>query len=97
MGLALAAQHDVEAVGQAIHGVGAAHVQARDQALYRVRVGDGLDDRAQRDQRVAFEIQLGDQARGDRRATDGEMDMRRAPVIGAVAPRVGAGLDGAEL
>ncbi|MNN07516.1 hypothetical protein D3C81_1203430 [compost metagenome] len=96
MGLALAAQHDVEAVSQAVHGVGVAHVELGDQLLHGFWVGDRLDDRALGDQWVALEVQLGNQLGGDRRAADAEMDVRRAPIIRAIAPWVRAGLDGTE-
>jgi len=92
----LAGKADIKRQSQAIHGIGHAHVQAGDQALHRVRVGDRLDDRAHGDERITFEIQLGNQARGNRGATDGDMDMRRAPIVGTVAPWVGAGLNGWE-
>jgi len=43
------------------------------------------------------EIHLRDQARQHARAEQRKMDMRRAPRIVVVRPRVGAGLDGLEL
>src|SRR5512134_3757755 len=54
IGRLLSAQHDVEAVGQAIEGLHALHVELRDQAGDRLRIPDGVDDDAARDQRIAF-------------------------------------------
>ena len=67
-----------------------------DQRLDGGLVGDRRDDRAFPDHRVALEIHLGDQPLREAMAEDREMDMRRAPVVDAVRPGIGAGLDGAE-
>ena len=48
------------------------------------------------DQRVALEVHLRDQPLHPALARDRVVDVRRAPVVDAVAPRVGAGLDGAK-
>src|SRR5690348_5118951 len=56
-----AAQHDVEAIGQAVEGLHLVHVQFRDQAVDRLRVLDRVDDDAAPDQRIAFEIDLRDE------------------------------------
>src|SRR5690606_39287787 len=46
----------------------------------------GADDRAHGHQRIALEVQLGDQTGGNGRTTDGKVDVRRTPVIGTIAP-----------
>ena len=60
-------------------------------------VRDGVHDRTDRDQRIALEIHLGDQPLREAGAEQREMDMGRAPAVDVVAPRVGAGLHGAEI
>ena len=59
-------------------------------------VGDGADDGALPDHWITLEIHLGDEALREGVAEDREVDVRRAPVIGAVGPGIGAGLNGAE-
>ena len=61
--------------GERIHRDGRLHVERGDQRLYRRSIGNGADDRAGPDQRVAFEIHLGDQPLRERAAEDREMDV----------------------
>ena len=51
------------------------------------------EDRATGDQRVAFEVHLRDQPLHPAVARDRIVDVRRSPVVDAVAPGVGAGAD----
>ena len=60
------------------------------------RIVDRAHDRALPDHRIALEIHLGDQPLRKAVAEHRKMDMRRAPVVGAVRPRIGSRLDGAE-
>ena len=53
--------------------------------------------RTERDQRVALEIQLGDQPLAKAVAEDRHVDMHRPPVIAAIRPGIGARADGQEL
>ena len=50
-----------------------------------------------RDEWVALEVHLRDQALREGLAEYREVDVRRAPTVGVVAPWVGAGFDGAEV
>ena len=59
-------------------------------------LGDGLDDGAPPDQRIAFEIHLGDQPLGEAVAKNRKMDMRGAPIVDAIWPGIRTGLDRAE-
>ena len=90
---ARAAQHDVEPVGQQSSWHERVAVERRDQPLDRRLVVDRVQDRARRDQRIAFEVHLRDEPLHPARARDRIVDVRRAPVVDAVAPRVGARLD----
>ena len=55
-----------------------------------------MHDGAFGNQRIAFEIHLGDQPLGKGGAKHRDMDMRGAPVVHPVAPRIGAGFHRAE-
>src|SRR5690606_17480249 len=91
-----AAQYDIELVGAHVHRNGRIHVEWRHQSLDCILVRDRLDDRADPDQRVTLEIHLRDQPLCEAMAENGEMDVRRAPVIHPVRPWIGTGLDGLE-
>jgi hypothetical protein len=67
-----------------------------DQACAGGLVGDGLQDGVVAEERVAGEVHLGDQALGEGRAEEREVDVRGPPGVGVVAPGVGARLDGGE-
>ena len=58
----MAAQNKVEAVGQTIQRHGSVHIQLGDQRAHGVVIINGSDDRALFNQRIAFELHLGDQA-----------------------------------
>src|ERR1700692_1592682 len=88
-----AAQHQVEAVAERPFGFAQHGVVLRDQPLARTLIRGALEDRVVAEQRVAREVHLGHQPRHKAGSEDAEMDMRRAPRIGAVAPGIGAGLD----
>ena len=60
-------------------------------------VRDRVVDRVLPEQRVAREVHLGDQPLGEGPAEQAEVDVRGAPRVVVVAPRVRAGLDGEEL
>ena len=92
---ALAAQDDVEAVGAAVELDEGADVLERDQAADLLLARRDAEDRAAPDQRVALEVHLRDQALHPAVAGDRVVDVRRPPVVDAVAPGIGAGLDGA--
>ena len=75
----------------------AVQVELADQALARLRVGHRVEDRVEGEQRIAGEVHLRDQPRQEGRPEQREVDVRRAPGVGVVAPGIGAGLDGDEL
>src|SRR6185369_7324574 len=81
------AQHDVEAVCQAVERLHALHVQLRDEAGNRRRILDRVDDGAARDQRIALEIELRDQALHEGMAEDRQMDVGRSPGAAIVRER----------
>ena len=90
---ALAAQDDVEAVGAAVELDEGADVLQRDQAADLLLARRDAEDRAAADQRVALEVHLRDEPLHPAVAGDRVVDVRRPPVVDAVAPRVRAGLD----
>src|SRR5260221_11460662 len=91
-----AAQNDVEAVAERILGLAEVRIVARDQTRARFSIGRALKDWIEVEERIAREIHLGDETRGEGRPEDGEMDMSRPPGVMGVAPRIGARLDGQE-
>src|SRR5690554_3400601 len=96
VGLQFTAYHQVETIGQAVHRVTAGHIQTTDHGLDGVAILDGIDDGALRNQRVAFEVHLGDQAGGDRQSHHRDVNVGRTPAIHIVGPGVRTRLDGAE-
>src|SRR5690606_24165294 len=68
----------------------------RGQHLHGFRIVQRARDRAQRDQRIALEIHLGDQALRETAAEDREVDVRRTPVVRTIRPRIRTRLNGAE-
>ncbi|CPR13583.1 hypothetical protein BN971_04895 [Mycobacterium bohemicum DSM 44277] len=95
-GPAAARHHDVPPVAGGVFRLGDGVVIARDQSSARVGVEDRLEDRVQVQQRVTRKVHLGDQALGERGSEHREVDVRRAPRVAVVTPRVRAGLDGQE-
>src|SRR3569623_538429 len=92
----LAAQHDVEAVAQRPFGLGILEIERRDHAHPRLLVRDRVENRIEREQRVAREIHLRHQAGDEGMTEHREMDVGGAPRIVVIAPGIGAGLDGDE-
>ena len=89
----VAADHEVEPVAERPLRLCQAEVERRHHALPRARVGNRLQHRIVRKQRIVGEEHLRDQPRQERRAEDREMDVRRTPGVRMVSPRIGAGLD----
>ena len=69
-------------------------VPVHDELIDRLLRLDRADDGAKRDQRITLEIHLGDQPLAEGGAEDREMDMRRAPAVVGIRPRIGARADG---
>jgi hypothetical protein len=88
-----AAQHDVEAKAEGPLRLGQLDVERGEQPGARLRVGDRLVDRVDREQRIAGEVHLGDQPRSPRRAEQREVDVVGTPGVVVIAPRVCARLD----
>ena len=92
----MAAQHQIEAVGQAVQRHGGVHIQLGNQRAHRIVAAYRLQDGATNEQRIAFEIHLRDQPLRERLAGEREVNMRRTPVADLIAPGVRARLDGAK-
>src|SRR5687767_434706 len=91
-----AAQHDVEAVGEAVERPHRVHVELGDQAVDCLRVLDGVDDDAALDQRITLEIELRDEALHEGMAEGRQVDMRRPPGAAVVRKGIWPWPDGAE-
>src|SRR4029079_695100 len=90
---ARAAQHDVEAVREAVELYGIVAVEHGDELADRGLARYRAQDRALRNQRIALEVHLRDQPLRPAVARDRIVNVRGSPVVDAVAPRVRAGLD----
>src|SRR5216683_5256905 len=91
--LAATAQHDVEAIAERVFGLGDFKVEAGDQAIARGLIGDAVEYRIERQERIARKVHLRDEARGEPRSEQRVVDVVRAPGVLMVAPGIGAGLD----
>src|SRR4029077_818708 len=93
-GSLVAGDDDVPSVAARVFGLSQVMVVGGDQPLACNGIHDGLVDRIQTEQLVAREIHLGDQTLGEGSSEYREVNVRWAPSISVIAPRVGAGLDG---
>src|SRR5215831_531934 len=91
----LPADDDVEPVSECPVRLRQLHVESRDRPLPGV-LRDGIENRVEREERVAGEVHLRDEPIGERTAEERKMDVIRAPGVRVVAPRVCARLDGDE-
>src|SRR5437763_14076699 len=76
-GRVAAAQHDVSVVAEGPLGLGQLDVEVGDQPLPGLLVGHRVEDRVERQQRVAREVHLGTQPLGERAGDEREVDARR--------------------
>ena len=67
-------------------------LEAADEPVARLRVADRVEDRVEREQRVAGEVHLRDQPLADRPAVEREVDVVRPPGVRMVPPRYAPGL-----
>src|SRR5262245_12080207 len=95
-GGAAPAEHDVEAEPERPGGLGQVELERADQTLASLLVADRVEDRIEREERIAREVHLGDEPIGNRAAEDREVDVGGAPGVRMVLPRVRPGLDGDE-
>src|SRR5262249_26719813 len=93
---ASAAQNDIEAIGQCVERYAGVEVERCNKPARRLRVRDRPEHGVVRQQWVAFEIHLSDEALRESRTEQGKVNVSGAPAVDEVAPRVGAGLDGAK-
>jgi hypothetical protein len=91
-----AAENDVELEAQGLFRFRGFPVEFGDQAIAGVLIGDAIEDGIEGQQRIAGEIHLRDQARGEGGPKHGEVNMRRTPGVMVVFPGVGAGANGDE-
>src|SRR5712671_6882009 len=85
-------QDDVPPVARGPFVLGKIVVIVRDQAIARLLISDRLVDRVEREQRITREVHLGDHPLGEIGSEQREVDMRRAPRVEVVFPRVGTRL-----
>ena len=91
-----AAHHDVELIAERVERHRRLHIEERDEAIAGAFVGGAVEDRIVGHQRIAGEIHLRDQARGESGAEDGKVNVRGAPGVVVILPGVRAGFDGDE-
>ena len=90
------AHHDVELIAERLQRHRCLPIEERDEAIARAFIGGAVEDRIVGHQRIAGEVHLRDQARGERGTEDGEVNVRSAPGVVVILPGIGAGLDGDE-
>src|SRR6266481_4420291 len=95
-GFVTAAQDDIEPVAKAVFRDGRFPVEQGDQPFSRCLASDTVEYWIKRQERVAREIHLSDQAGSKGRPENREMDMCWTPGIVMVAPRVFARTNGFE-
>ena len=78
-------------------GIVASRSKLRDHAIARPLIGNRIEDRVERKQRVARKIHLGDQTRNEGVPEQREMDVGRAPSVIVIAPGIGTGFHRDEL
>ena len=88
-----ASQHDIKRVGKGMVGLSAPHIESRDQALASSFIGNAVEDGIERLERVAWKVHLCDEPRKNAGAKEGKVNVRWAPCVVVILPRVGSGLD----
>src|SRR5918997_645501 len=86
-------QHHVELVRERPLRHGFTEVEVGDHPLPVPRVAHRVEDRVLEEQRIAREVHLRHEARGERVSEQGEVDVGGAPGVGMVLPGVRARLD----
>ena len=89
-------EDDVEFVAKGVIADGGVPVELGDEAVARRFIGDAIEYRIVREQRVAGKIHLRDHAGGESRTENGEVNMRGAPGVVVIAPGIRAGANGYE-
>src|SRR5690349_15618573 len=92
-GLAAPAQHNIEAVGEALQRARCVEIEPCGQTICRRVVGDGRDDGIVGDERIALEIHLGYQSLRKAGSEHRKMDVGRPPAVDAISKRICARLD----
>src|SRR5260370_10874506 len=87
-----AAQNKLKMISEGVAGNSGVPVKMGYQAIARVLVGDAVKNGVKGQQRIPRKIHLRDQAREQSRAKKRKVNVRRAPGIGMILPRVSAGL-----
>ena len=89
-----ATQHNVKTIAERPLRLGRFQVKFRDQTLPRLFIRNRLQNGIIRKERIAGKIHLRNQSRDECRPKQRKVDMRRAPCIVVIAPRIGARLNG---
>src|SRR5260221_6872744 len=82
------AQHDVEAIGERVRRPSVLEIEGRDQPRARLLVGEAVVHGIEAQQRIPGKVHLRHHAGQEGLAEQREMDVRRAPGVVVVAPRV---------
>src|SRR4051794_1931173 len=80
------AQNNVESIAERLQRNGGVPIELGDQAVACRFVRGAVEDRIEGNQRIAGKKHLRDQSRGERRAKDRHVNVRRTPCILGVRP-----------
>src|SRR5580700_1076256 len=86
-----AAENDVKVISQSMTGHRGVPVKKRDQAIARVLVGNAVENRIEPQQRIARKIHLRDETREQPGTKERKVNVRWAPGVRMILPRVRAG------
>src|SRR6266849_862777 len=87
------AKDDVPPVGECPFRLGGFWIESRNEQVATPGITDRVEDRVERPERVAREVHLRHEPARELGAEQREVNVRRTPSVGMVAPRIGAGLD----
>src|SRR5215475_3350687 len=91
------AQHNIETISQGKSRSRMFPIKGRNQPPLGVFVGHAVVDGVEFEQRITWEVHLRDQPAQQARSKQRKMNVRWAPRIMMIAPRVGSRLDGRKL
>src|SRR5205823_3722459 len=94
--VAAAAEDDVPRVAERPFRRRRPEVEPGDEQRPRPRIAHRVEDRIEREEGIAREVHLRDEALRESTAEDREVDVRGTPGVLVVAPRIRARLDGDE-
>ena len=86
-------QDDIPPISESPFGLGCFEVEVGDQTFTGGLIAYPVQNRVVRDKRISRKIHLRDEPRNKGGAEKGKVNMRRAPRVVVIPPRVGTGFD----